>query len=224
MLDANELELIARIRKNNLTYCGPPKLENLAEAIRHIREKRIPGLFLEAGVAIGGSAILIARLKPRDRELHLYDVFSMIPPPGDNDGPDAHGRYAVIKSGRSEGIGGKTYYGYIDNLLEVVKNNLQSFGISEERDNIHFHVGLFKDTLHPPGSVAFAHVDADWYDSVKTCLERIAPFLNHGGIIVLDDYSSYSGCQKAVDEFLANHLSFHVLFKRRSLAIIKHSR
>lgn len=218
-LNKAELDLMTRIREKNLTYCGPPKLENLAEAIRLVSERGVPGLFLEAGVALGGSAILIARLKPCERELHLYDVFSMIPPPGKNDGDDAHTRYAVIQNRHSEGLGGKTYYGYVHNLLGVVKNNFRDLDVSEDDDRVIFHIGLFQDTLYPDGPVAFAHVDGDWYDSVKTCLDRISPFLSPGGIIVFDDYSSYSGCRKAVDEFLSDNSDFKVLFHRRSLAI-----
>lgn len=214
-----ELDLMTRIREKHLTYCGPPKLENLAEAIHLVNEKRVPGLFLEAGVALGGSAILIAGLKPCNRELHLYDVFSMIPPPGEKDGSDAHTRYEVIQNRRSEGLGGNPYYGYVESLLEVVKNNLRDFDVSEDNDRVIFHVGLFQDTLYPEGPVAFAHVDGDWYDSVKTCLDRIVPFLSPGGIMVFDDYSSYSGCRKAVDEFLTDTSNFKVLFHRRSLAI-----
>jgi predicted O-methyltransferase YrrM len=221
VLQAHEQDLIDRIRDRKITYCGKPKLENIAEAIRLIDRERVPGSFLEAGVALGGSAAAIALLKPKDRALHLYDVFAMIPPPGDQDGPDAHARYSEIKSGNSDGLGGKTYYGYIDGLLDVVKRNLVEFGVDLKAAKVHFHVGLFQDTLHPEGPVAFAHIDADWYDSVMTCLQRIAPCLSPGGIIVFDDYSSYSGCKKAVDQFLADHPNFSILFHRRSLGIRK---
>ena len=52
------------------------------------------------------------------------------------------------------------------------------------------------------GPVAFAHVDVDWYEPVKTSLERIFPNLTVGGSIILDDYHDWGGCRKATDEFL----------------------
>ena len=220
-LQRHERELIDLIRGKNLTYCGKPKLENIAEAIRLVRNDAVPGSFLEAGVALGGSAAAIARLKPADRELHLYDVFAMIPPPGERDGSDAHARYSEIRSGQSPGLGGNTYYGYVDGLLEVVKRNLVELSVEPETDAVRFHPGLFQDTLYPEGPIAFAHIDADWHDSVLICLQRITPFMSPGGIIVFDDYSSYSGCKTAVDEFLSEHHEYKVLFHRRSLGIRK---
>jgi asparagine synthase (glutamine-hydrolysing) len=59
--------------------------------------------------------------------------------------------------------------------------------------------------------VAFAHIDCDWYDSVKTSLERITPNLSSGGILVIDDYYAYSGCKKAVDEFLEKNPDLFII-------------
>jgi predicted O-methyltransferase YrrM len=210
---------IAEIRAANLSYCGPPKLENIAEAMLSVRAARVRGRYLEAGVALGGSAILIGRMKPPGAPLDLYDVFAMIPPPGASDGEDAHRRYEEIRAGRSAGLGGNTYYGYMDDLHAQVIANLQRFGLDPRRHAIDTHPGLFEDTLHPRGPVAFAHVDCDWYDSVRVCIERIGPQLAPGGMIVFDDYSSYSGCKRAVDEWLARDRALTTVFHRRSLAL-----
>lgn len=63
--------------------------------------------------------------------------------------------------------------------------------------------GLFEDTIRPSTPVALAHIDGDWYESVKVCLERIWPALPPGGVMVVDDYDAWSGCRTAVDEFLS---------------------
>jgi hypothetical protein len=211
--------MIARIRGDNLSYCGKPKLENIAEAVLTVRQSGVLGAYLEAGVALGGSAILLGQIKPKDAPLALYDVFAMIPAPGENDGEDAHKRYEEIRSGQSAGLGGKTYYGYVENLLDVVKKNLRDAGLDLEKDRIECVPGLFEETLHPAGPIAFAHVDCDWFDSVKVCIDRITPHLAKGGIIIFDDYSSYSGCRRAVDEWLERDSRFEKLFHRRSLAV-----
>jgi asparagine synthase (glutamine-hydrolysing) len=122
-----------------------------------VRKEGVPGHWLEAGVALGGSAILLSKLKPAATRLDLYDVFAMIPPPGENDGQDAHARYAEISSGASAGLGGEPYYGYVDNLLERVKDNLRRFDIEPERGTVRCIPGLFEDTLQPAGPVALAH-------------------------------------------------------------------
>jgi len=215
-----ELErLIATVREANLTYCGKPKLENLARAARAVVNDGVSGDFLEAGVALGGSAIVLAKIKEPARPLYLYDVFAMIPPPGPQDGPDAHARYAAIASGRSQGLGGDKYYGYVDDLDEVVRRNLTDYGFAPEQHGIHLVPGRFEETLHPPGPAAFAHIDCDWYESVRVCIERIMPNLSPGGVIGFDDYSSYSGCRRAVDELLQSRSDLEVLYRDRSIGL-----
>jgi predicted O-methyltransferase YrrM len=224
---AQVAQWIAAIRAANLSYCGPPKLENLAEAALAVRAARVPGAWLEAGVALGGSAILLAKLKPPAAPLALHDVFRMIPPPGANDGSDAHERYAVIRSGSSAGLGGERYYGYEPDLLAKVKANLRRFHVDVDVDVDAAHdggtvrcvPGLFEDTLHPDGPVALAHLDCDWYDSVRVCIERIAPRLSPGAIVVFDDWTSYSGCRRAVDEWRARDDRLDVVFEQRSIGL-----
>jgi asparagine synthase (glutamine-hydrolysing) len=196
-------------------------MKRCAFALDLIRQHRIPGAIVEAGVALGGTAILLARLRPEKRQLLLYDVFATIPPPGPRDEADAHRRYDVIRSGQAAGIGGEQYYGYQSDLVGQVKNNLKSFGIDPTTENIEFIKGAFEDKLYPPGPVAFAHLDCDWYASVVTCLDRIYPKLSLGGIIVLDDYESYAGCKKAVDEFVSTRNDVEVLFAERSFGLRK---
>lgn len=210
---------IAAIRAANLSYCGPPKLENLARAALQVRAEGVPGQWLEAGVALGGSAILLARLKPAHTRLDLYDVFGMIPPPGEGDGPDAHARYETIRSGASPGIGGDTYYGYVPDLLARVRDNLRRFGVDPDGGTVRCVPGLFEATLHPVAPVALAHVDCDWYDSVRTCIDRIGPLLAPGGIVVFDDWSSYSGCRRAVEQWRAADDRLEVVFEQRALGL-----
>ena len=219
--EASVAQIIANIRAANLSYCGRPKLENIAETLLELRRNRVPGELLEAGVALGGSAILLGLLRSPDSPLNLYDVFGMIPPPGEQDGEDAHQRYQEIRSGTSAGLGDNTYYGYVDNLLETVKNNLREFGLNPDTGTIRLHPGLFEETLFPSGAIALAHIDCDWYDSVRVCIERIAPRLSSGGVVIFDDYSSYSGCRRAVDEWLSDSPDMEILFERRSLGVRK---
>lgn len=216
-------ETISVIRRKNLTYCGFPKLENIAEAIGIVQQECVPGIYVEAGVALGGSAILIGRLKPPEVVLHLYDTFAGIPAPSLMDGQDAHERFEVISSGRSSGLGDDIYYGYQNDLVKVVRENLCNMGLNPEDRGIKLIKGLLEDSLFPESPVAFAHIDVDWYQSVRTCIERISPKLSPGGIMVFDDYSSYSGCRRAVDEWLSISTDFDVLFLKRSLAIVRKS-
>lgn len=194
--------LVERIRKRKLTYLSDAKLVSLANTCRRIEAENIPGRFIEAGCALGGSAILISTLKSAERPFAVYDVFGMIPPPTQEDTVDVHERYRAILEGKSVGIDGDPYYGYEADLYEVVQENLKQFGIDVKAQQVNLIRGLLQETMQIDELVAFAHVDVDWYDPVKTCLERIVPQLSTGGSIVLDDYHDWGGCRKAADEYL----------------------
>jgi hypothetical protein len=197
-----ERELISRIRLRNLTYLSDERLASLASTCRSIEDANLPGIFLEAGCALGGSAILIASLKNPKRPLLMYDVFGMIPPPTKEDTQDVHDRYRIIVEGKSKGIGGDNYYGYQDNLYEVVQSNLKSFGINPEEQSVLLIKGLVQETMKIDQPVAFAHIDVDWYAPVMACLTQVFPNLVVGGSIILDDYHDWGGCKKATDEYL----------------------
>jgi Macrocin-O-methyltransferase (TylF) len=203
-LQPEDEELIQVILSKKLTYLSHEKLASLAESCHLIETADLPGIFIEAGCALGGSAILISSLKRDARPFRVYDVFGMIPPPTAADTPDVHDRYATIKTGMSEGIGGDKYYGYEENLYEIVQANMADFKIDLARQRVLLVKGLVQQTMKIEQPVAFAHVDVDWYEPVKTCLERVIPQLVIGGIVVLDDYHAWGGCRKAADEFFAH--------------------
>jgi hypothetical protein len=200
-LTAPERDLISRIRARRLTFLSDAKLASLASTVRAMEARRLPGIFVEAGCALGGSSILIASLKSRERPLFVYDTFGMIPPPTQEDTASEHDRYRTIAEGKARGIGGDEYYGYVENLYDVVRSNFQSMGINCEADSVSLVKGLVQDTLLLDDPVAFAHVDVDWYEPVMTCLGRIFPRLVVGGSLIVDDYHSWGGCRKAVDEY-----------------------
>lgn len=210
-LSSEDQELIARIRDRNLTYLSVPKLVNIVSTCRSIEASKLPGTFLEAGCALGGSSILIASLKSEKRPLFIYDIFGMIPPPTEDDTQDVHDRYRTIVEGKSRGIGGDKYYGYEENLFEVVQSNLKSFSVDCDRQSVSLIKGLVQDTMSIDQYIAFAHVDVDWYEPVMTCLERVFPNLVSGGSIILDDYHDWGGCRKATDEYLRRVVGQFVL-------------
>ena len=72
---------------------------------------------------------------------------------------------------------------------------------------MNFHRGWFNETFPKVNvpQVALAHIDCDFYEPTKLCLEKWYPVLSPGGFMQFDDYDSFSGCRRAVDEFLAAH-------------------
>lgn len=214
-LSAAVIEVIQQAQAEKLTYLKGANLEMLARLAVTLETDQIPGLVIEAGTARGGSAIVLAAAKSPTRPMKVYDVFGMIPPPGEHDGPDVHDRYAKIVSGQSAGIDGDTYYGYRDNLFDEVAESFSRLGVPVQENRVELIRGLFADTIDLDEPVALAHLDGDWYESTMTCLERIAPLLVPGGRIVLDDYYAWSGCHTAVDEYFAGRREFQVEHRAR---------
>jgi asparagine synthase (glutamine-hydrolysing) len=206
----------ARVIAEGLTYLSPPALDDLHRTVQSIERQRLPGMFIEAGCALGGSALVVTAAKRPERPFDVYDVFGMIPPPGEKDGADVHRRYDDIRAGRSSGINGATYYGYQEDLLQTVTATFHRYGFNPERHHVRLIEGLFENTLRVDGPVAFAHIDGDWYDSVSCCLARIGPWLMPGGVLVIDDYDAWSGCRRAVDEYFADkHDRFDRIMRTR---------
>lgn len=196
-------QVIDGVRESRLTYLRPKHLRDLAAAVVETERAGRPGILIEAGTALGGSAIVMARAKAHERKLLVFDAFETIPPPSDKDGSDVHERYAKIAAGKAKGIADDTYYGYRGDLLPEVTASFKRFDVSVETSNVELIKGYFSDTIHLSGPVALAHLDGDWYESTMTCLERIAPHLVPGGRLIIDDYFKWSGCRRAVDEYFS---------------------
>lgn len=177
-------------------------------------------MLIETGTARGGSAIVLAAAKAAQRPLVVYDVFDTIPAPGEQDGEDAHDRYRTIAAGEARGLDGEIYYGYREDLYAEVRESFARLGLPVEEHAVELVKGLFEDTVHPRGPVAFAHLDGDWYDSTMVCLERIAPRLSMGGRMVIDDYYNWSGCQRAVHDYFEGRDGFE-LVHRAKLHVIR---
>jgi hypothetical protein len=216
--------IVHEVRQKALTYLEPHALTDLYDVVRALETRNVEGAIVEAGCALGGSAIVITAAKRDARPFYVYDVFGTIPPPSEKDGADVHERYSIISSGKSTGIGGEIYYGYVDNLLGAVHENFRSCGEPVEENNVRLVPGLFQDTIQLSEPVSFAHIDGDWYESVMTCLERIEPLLIPGGVLVIDDYDHWSGCRKAVDEYFRDKKSQYRFVRRLRLHIVRRGR
>lgn len=196
--------IIVSVIRAKLTYLNP---EALWDIYRFTREaSQMNGDIMEAGCALGGSAIVMGAAKNDDTRLAVYDVFGQIPPPKEGmDGDDAIRRFEVIEAGASKGVGEDKYYGYQEDLLAKVQASFADHG--QDPGGIDFVQGLYEDTMYPERPIALAHIDCDWYESVWTCLNRITPKLVIGGRMIIDDYDHWSGCKKAIDEFMEQNAS-----------------
>jgi asparagine synthase (glutamine-hydrolysing) len=218
-----------QVLKEQLTYLSVEKLRRIERAMKETAGT--PGAILEFGIALGGSGIILAQDARPERPFHGFDVFAMIPEPtSEKDDEKSKNRYRIIVSGQSKGLGGDVYYGYREDLYSEVQASFARHGAPVDNRLITLHKGLFEDTWKGAGvqRISLVHVDCDWYDPVKFCLEACADRMSVGGQIVIDDYHAYGGCRVAVDEFLAQRRDFDmadgenpILHKRSSAQIAR---
>lgn len=199
-LDEIDAKLIRRIKDEKLTYLSKNALQLLLDAIDEINENDVKGNIVETGCALGGSSILLG-LNRGFRKLYVYDSFEGMPKPTEKDTIISHKRFEEITSGISEGINDEKYYGYHENLLDVVIQNFKKFNLVPKPDEIEFVKGWYEQTLYVHYPIALAHIDCDWYSSTLVALQRIEPHLQIGGIIIIDDYNHYAGCKRAIHEY-----------------------
>lgn len=178
------------------TMCSSARLRGLYRSLHYVVSHNIPGDVVECGTAQGGSAALMAltlRQLGSRRKLWLFDTFEGLPAPTPED-PDFE--LADLFTGTCVGT------------LNEVRELFRRLGVL---DDVEFLKGLFQDvlptTLVPPISVL--HIDGDWYESVKVCLEFLYDKVVPNGVIQFDDYGYWKGARKAVDEF----------FERRELDV-----
>lgn len=179
--------LIHRVR--DYTAVLVPRLIALYQLSKEINQWSVLGNVVECGVYNGGSAALLASVcckrSPQSREIWLFDSFEGLPKPTDKDGEMAQSC-------------GWWCHGELSKLRAI----LQKLRIPESR--VHVVKGWFQDTFPTVNipDIALLHIDADWYESVKLCLEKFYGNVQPGGFIVIDDYGHWEGCKRATDEFL----------------------
>lgn len=213
-----------RVRADRLTYLSGERMDSVEQRAAEVIDHGVDGMFVEAGVALGGTSIVLAdAAQSSGRRFRGYDVFEMIPEPGERDDQKSHERYEVIASGDSNGISGDDYYGYRDDLYGDVLRSFRRYGLVVDGEDIALLQGLFEETMsfEDDDTIALLHVDCDWYEPVKFVLETTYPCLSAGGFILVDDYHDYGGCRNACDEFLEHHDAMSVVTTEHHLVMQK---
>jgi hypothetical protein len=197
----DEVKTIVRtVRPRTMT--AHEKLNALGIAVRYVVDNEIPGALVECGVWRGGSmqAVALALLGRgrTDRDLHLFDTFEgMSEPTAEDMAMDGTPAAELLaRQSRDASI-------WAVASLDDVQQGMAETGYPAER--IHYHVGKVEDTIpeQAPEQIALLRLDTDWYESTRHELEHLYSRVPAGGVVIFDDYSTWQGARKAVDEFIA---------------------
>ncbi len=169
------------------TQASPARQQNLLRLAGRIETENIPGAIAECGVLDGGTSALMAYATTASRRpIHMFDAWQGLPMTTPEDGE-----------------GGVKWAGQVVGSPKRVAKCMEVMGIDAAR--LNYHVGWFNETFPKTdlSQVALLHIDCDFYEPTRLCLEHWYPRLTPGGFIQFDDYDSFIGCKQAVDEFLA---------------------
>lgn len=189
---------------NPYTMISMERGYNIYKSVEYIVKNKISGSFIECGVWKGGACMLMALSllsfeEKTERKLYLYDTFSGMTEPSDNDKVAFSGKGMLKrwKESRDEKKGIALWAA----SLEEVKTNMLTVGYPEAF--VEYCKGDVCQTLDikTPEKIALLRLDTDWYESTKKELEVLFPKLEQGGILIIDDYGHFTGAKKAVDEY-----------------------
>jgi len=199
-IDLEAREIINQVQ--NYTMTSVERLFSLINATRYISQNNILGDFVECGVWKGGSMMATAyslkNMGELDRNLYLFDTFEGMTPPSNNDitYSNLEASKLLAESSKEDSSSIWCY-----SPLDEVKINITSTGYNPEK--IHLIKGKVEETIPQciPEKIALLRLDTDWYESTRHELEHLFPRLVHGGVIIIDDYGHWKGCQQATDEY-----------------------
>ena len=156
----------------------------------------INGEIVECGTWKGGMIAGIAQVLGPDRNYFLFDSYEGLPDATEKDGKSAFD-YQQNKNSP----------GYYNNCTASQQSAIDAMKLSGAK-NVKITKGWFNETLPKQefkNGIAILRMDADWYDSTMDILNNLYPFVNKGGVVIIDDYYTWEGCSKAVHDYLSQN-------------------
>lgn len=191
--------------------------ENICEALEITAE--LPGDFVEIGVYRGGSALTAlnmldelhaARPDLPKRRAWLFDTFTGF------DYPEAQTSSDRIWAGTHALFGLEQTIAFIDETLEGTRTEHKLIASNICADELPAEIR----------AIAVANVDVDIYDATLAALEKVAPRMVPGGIIICEDPPTTPdlyGAMLAMEEFLQSETGrkFVKVFKSNQYFLIR---
>lgn len=167
----------------------------------------IPGEIVELGIFKGNSFFRWIKFRElleqtKSRKIIGFDVFGEF--------PETH--FENDKCRREAFI--KETNGGVGISFEEINNLLEEQQLSKNVDIIKGDILKTLDIYlekNPHLKISLLHIDVDIYEPVKHILEKLYDRVSKGGIVILDDYGTFSGTNKAVDNFFKGSVAIKKL-------------
>jgi O-methyltransferase len=169
-----------------LTMVGLRRLDDLQACVEAVVRDHVRGDLVEAGAWRGGASMLMRATLDSlgdERTVVVADSFQ------------------GFAAGAEENLAG---FDFLAVPVEEVRESFARLGLGR---GVEFLPGFFEHTLAGLAGRTWSlvRVDADTYEPTRAALDALYPGLAPGGYVVLDDYGSFEGSRRAVDEFRAAH-------------------
>lgn len=190
----------------NYTMTSVQNQYALYQSVNHIIKNNVKGDIVECGVWKGGSSLLIASVLFKNnltnKNLYLYDTYTGMTSPTNNDFRNDNSQLAEIKFNQKNNVDFVDWcYSSIDEVKSVMNKS------DYPKEKIFYIKGKVEETLksHQHQKISLLRLDTDFYESTKIELEELFPLVSKNGIIIIDDYGHWAGAKKAVDEYFAKN-------------------
>lgn len=178
--------------------CAPYRI---AKALAHYELFKmsidVPGDIVECGVFVGAS--LMRFIKFRDiftnstsRKVVGFDTFGKFP--GADSEEDEKTIQIFFDQFGDSSISVEEFNRYLDD------SNLNN-GIDLVKGNVLTTIPEYLEKF-PGLKISLLNIDVDFYEPTKAALDHLYDHVSPGGVIILDDYGSFQGANKAIDPFL----------------------
>ena len=201
--DENTQTVILKVQEHTMISFN--KLASFIEAVRYVNRWGISGAIVECGVWRGGAimaaALTLKQLGVTDRTFYLYDTFCGMPEPSEFDSglgklADPQEQFRLLQTGPDSSNWCRASLDEVAQNIATTQYNFNRFKFVE---------GKVEETIPGtlPDEIAILRLDTDWYESTKHEMIHLFPRLVSKGVLIVDDYHTWSGSKKAVDEYLA---------------------
>jgi O-methyltransferase len=201
------------------TMLSRERLYDIYNSIGYIAANKVPGAIVEIGCWGGGALGLsywALRKNKLKREIYGYDTFEGHPRPSKKD-IDIWGQSQIKRFKQHE----KSKRGWAKITLPTVIKNLKNMQVDQK------HVKLVKGMVEIsakricPQKISLLRIDVDWYKPTLFALSNFYPKLSRGGVLIVDDFGHYRGCEKALRKYFKKRMPRYVHIDYSCIALIK---
>lgn len=180
--------------------CSPTRIHKIIAQYQIFKKSiHTPGCIMEFGVFKGNSLIRLLTYREMlctNHNPHVYAFDTYYTYPETQHQPDQKYRTAFIKE-----AGNKSHTE--NQISQTLTQKGLGHNVTLIKGNILQTLPVFTQQ-NPQLKISFLHIDTDTYEPAKLIMQKLWPKLSKGAILMTDNYGTFPGETKAIDEHLHN--------------------